>query len=230
MTVHYHGLPLTPEVMLLDLGGRNMCVSFATSRPGQLAIALDQAQQLMFDNGAYTIKQQGGVLDQNAFYAWLEPLLGHPHWAVVPDVIDGTVEQQRNLLATWPYPRELGAPVFHIALSDDYLLELTDQWPRVCLGSSGDFWNIRSVAWRRRMDAIQELLACKRRCAPNLHGLRMMDQIGKGWSLLASADSVNVARNFKDYRLMPGAVANRIDRVNGSTVFLPARSQVEQAR
>ena len=217
MTIHYHGLPLTPEVMLLDLAGRHVCISYATKRSAQTEISLRRMQSIMFDNGAFTIHQQGGQLDIKAFYAWLDPMLCHPHWAVVPDVIRGSVEQQRELIKTWPFPRELGAPVWHLGLPVDYLLELVDDWPRVCLGSSEEYWQVGSPAWQRRMDEATEAVFKRRRHAPWLHGLRMMAQAGKRWPL-ASVDSVNVARNYKDYEEMPSAVAHRLDRINNTTV------------
>lgn len=211
MTIHYHGLPLTPEIMLFDLAGRNVCISYATRRRNQVDIALRIMQSIMFDNGAFTAHQQGGELDMKAFYDWVAPMLGHPHWAVVPDKINGTVEDQRKMTATWPFPRELGAPVFHLHLPVDYLLELSDNWPRVCLGSSKQFWNVGSpIWWKRILDLVDELHK-RRRSIPWLHGLRMMAQIGKRGLPLASADSVNAARNYKDYEEMPSRVAHRLD-------------------
>jgi hypothetical protein len=217
VTIHYHGLPLTPEVMLLDLAGRHVCISYATKRSAQTAISLRRMQSIMFDNGKFTQHQQGIEFSESGFYDWIDPMLGHPHWAVVPDVIGGTVEQQRALVKTWPFPRELGAPVWHLALSIDYLLELTDEWPRVCFGSSEEFWQVGSSAWQRRMDEAVEAIFKRRRHAPWLHGLRMMAQAGKRWPL-ASVDSVNLARNYKDYEEMPSAVAHRLDRVNNPTI------------
>lgn len=219
MTIHYHGLPLTPEVMLLDLGGRHVCISYATRRAPQVETSLRLMQSIMFDNGAFTIHQQGGRLDEKAFYGWIDPMLGHPHWAVVPDVIDGGVADQRALTATWPFPREFGAPVWHLGLPIDYLLELVDEWPRVCFGSSGAYWEIGSAAWSRRMDEAADAVFKRRQRAPWLHGLRMMAQAGKRWPL-ASVDSVNVARNYKDYRQMPSRVADRMDRANGAALRL----------
>jgi hypothetical protein len=219
VTIHYHGFPLTPEVLLLDLAGRHVCISYATRRTYQTETCLRRMQSIMFDNGAFTIFRQGGRLDEKAFYGWIDPMLGHPHWAVVPDVIDGTVEEQRELTRTWPFPREFGAPVWHLGLPIDYLLELVDEWPRVCLGSSGQFWQVGGPDWARRMDEVSDVLFKRRVRAPYLHGLRMMAQAGKRWPL-ASVDSVNVARNFKRQEEMPGAMAMRHDRMNNPTVRL----------
>ncbi|MCV5968604.1 hypothetical protein, partial [Lactococcus petauri] len=85
------------------------------------------------------------------FYAWIEPHLAHPHWAVVPDKIGGTVDEQRAMVATWPHRKEYGAPVWHLGLPLEYLFDLCNDWPRVCIGSSGEFWQVGSAAWCGRM-------------------------------------------------------------------------------
>ena len=157
-------------------------------------------------------------MNVSKYYEWLEPMLGHPHWAVIPDVIDGSVSEQQKLVKTWAFRKEFGAPVWHLGLSFEYLLELSDNWPKVCLGSSGSFWKVGSLEWRNRMDDALDYLMKHRTALPWLHGLRMMAQIGKRWPL-ASADSVNVARNYKDYEEMPSRIAHRIDRINGVTTF-----------
>lgn len=220
MTIHYHGLPLTPEVMLLDLAGRHVCISYATQRPAQTEFSLRRMQSIMFDNGRFTQHQQGVEFSEIGFYNWIDPMLGQPHWAVIPDVIGGTIEEQRALVKTWPFPRELGAPVWHLALHIDYLLELIDEWPRVCLGSSEEYWQVGSPDWQQRMDEVAEAVFKRRRHAPWLHGLRMMAQAGKRWPL-ASVDSVNIARNYKTREDMPGAMANRLDRENSATARAP---------
>lgn len=215
MTVHYHGLPLTPTVMALDLAGRNVCISYATKINSQVEMCLELMQSIMFDNGAFSFYRDGRELDLNGYYDWIEPNLGHPHWAVVPDVIDGTVEQQRNLLKTWPYSKNLGAAVWHLGLPLDYLKELADEWPRICLGSSGEYWDIGSSKWKRRMDEASNVIQGMYN-PPWVHGLRMLNQAPKyGW--LASADSVNVSRNYKRNLQMPGQMALRIDQTNGRT-------------
>lgn len=214
MALHYHGLPLTPERQLPKLNGKNVCISYATYRQSNVDWAVKNAQSIMLDNGAFSAFTRGVPFDEAGFYAWIEPLLGHPHWAVVPDVIDGTVEQQRALTSRWPFARDLGVPVWHLALPFDYLLELVDTWPRVCFGSSGEYWKIGSPEWLRRMDDAFEFLAAHRKSMPWIHGLRMLGQLGKRWPL-ASADSVNVAINYNRNQECPGCMAHRIDVVNG---------------
>lgn len=220
MTIHYHGLPLTPEVMLLDLAGKHVCISYATKRDAQVEICLRLMQSIMFDNGAFTIHQQGGALDVAAYYAWLRPMLRAPHWAVIPDAIGGREDAQRALVDTWPFSRLRGAPVWHLGLSLDYLVELAKNWPRICFGSSEDYWQVGSPAWRGRMHEAFVTLA-DAGLEPEIHGLRMMNEAGK-WPL-ASVDSVNVARNYKDREDMPGRMADRLDRVNAPLDFVSER-------
>ena len=133
--IHYHGTPLTPREMLLRMAGKHFCVSFADPRDAE--VCLDIGQSVMWDNGAFTAFTQGKTFDINAFYEWVEPRLGHPHWAVIPDEIGGDEAQNRAKLATWPFPKELGAPVWHLHMHTDYLLYLCDNYPKVCFGSSG---------------------------------------------------------------------------------------------
>lgn len=214
--IHYHGTPLTPRAQLLKMGGRCFCVSYA--EPRDLDVCLRIGQSVMLDNGAFSAHTRGLQFDPKGFYAWIDPHLGHPHWGVIPDVIDGTVEQQRAMVSTWPYRKSLGLPVWHLGLPIDYLLELCDQWERVCFGSTAQFWNIGAPAWRKRMDEAFNALSRTFGRLPWVHGLRMLGQAGGPWPL-ASADSVNVARNFKDYQRCADCMAHRIDSTNHNTLW-----------
>jgi hypothetical protein len=177
------------------MAGKNFCVSYAN--PADADWCLTHGQSVMWDNGAFSFRGKGG-LDPVAFAAWVEPRLGHPHWAVVPDVIDGTVEQQRALVAQWPHKRELSAPVWHMGLSTDWLLELADNWPRICFGSTRDYWQVGSETWARRADEAFNALE-RHGLRPWVHMLRGLSLCGDKWPF-ASADSVNVALNHKGSR------------------------------
>ena len=191
--IHYHGTPITPRAQLERMAGRCFCVSYA--KPQDLKTCLRIGQSVMFDNGAFSAFTRGATFDEAGYIRWVEPVLSHPHWAVVPDVIDGSEDQQRAMTRRWPLPRDLSLPVWHLGLSLGYLSELVDHWPRVCFGSTAAFWKIGGPAWCARMDEAFNLLA-KRRHMPWVHGLRMLGQ-GEGPWPLASADSTDVAQNFK---------------------------------
>ena len=77
----YHGTPITPKAQLDTMQGRNFCVPYP--RPDNLAHCLRIGQSLMLDNGAFSVKTRGEVFDLHGFYAWIDPILAHPHWAFV---------------------------------------------------------------------------------------------------------------------------------------------------
>lgn len=206
--IHYHGTPLSPASELMKLAGRHFCVPFSDPRDADRCAAIGQS--IMFDNGAFSAFTRGVTLDVTAYYKWLEPRLGHPHWAVVPDVIDGTEADQRLMMSGWPFPRTMSAPVWHLALEIEYLIEICDTWPRVCFGSSGAYWQVGSSAWMRRADQAFNALAKRHRHLPWIHMLRGLSLAGDRWPF-ASADSTNIARNFKDSIACPERMARNID-------------------
>lgn len=207
--IHYHGTPITPLIALDSMVGQHFCVSYF--RPDSLRKCLQIGQSIMFDNGAFSCKTRGVPFDLDGFYEWVDPLLGHPHWAVVPDVIDGTVEQQKEMVKTWPFPKSLGIPVWHLGLPIDYLLELADQWGKVCFGSAGEYWQVGSPKWSARMDEAFNALDRTFNRLPWVHGLRMLGQTEYP---LASADSTNVAVNHSGNAFCAGCMAKRVNANN----------------
>lgn len=209
MTIHYHGGPLTPFSELQTLAGKCFCISYGDWR--NLDWYMKYSQSIMWDNGAYIYYTSGATLDIIEYYKWLEDKLGHPHWAVVPDVIGGNEQLQRELVKTWPFSVNLGAPVWHLNLSIDYLLELVDTWPKVCFGSSAEYWKIGSPDWDRRVDIVWNALAKTNR-EPWIHMLRGIGVIGKRWPF-ASADSANVARNYRRNNVSAKSMVEAIDSI-----------------
>ena len=210
--IHYHGTPISPIKAIETMGGKHFCVSYA--RPDDLKRCLSIGQSLMLDNGAFSAKTRGLQFDRNGFYEWVEPLLAHPHWAVVPDVIDGTEDEQREMVKSWPFRKEIGIPVWHLGLSISYLIELCDLWGRVCFGSAGEYWQIGTPKWCHRMDeAFNALVKTYGRQIPWVHGMRMLGQSSGPWPL-ASADSTNVALHHAEHLECAGCMAKRIDSVN----------------
>jgi hypothetical protein len=177
------------------MAGRHFCVSFA--RPDDLDPCLQIGQSVMFDNGAFSAFTRGAPFDLAGYYRWLDPVLAHPHWAVIPDVIGGSEDQQIAMVKSWPF-REFGAPVWHLDKDLDYLLYLSDAWGRICFGSAAEYWEVGSELWCGRMDEAFNHLAKCRRQLPWVHGLRMLGMTGLRWPL-ASADSTNVAQNHDRY-------------------------------
>lgn len=196
--LHYHGTPITPESVAAEvLRGRHAFVSFADSR--QLGVALSVCQSLALDNGAYGAWRSGHpITDWAPFYDWSGGLLRHPSvdWAVVPDVIDGSEADNDVLLREWPHGHR-GVPVWHLHESLDRLERLAADWPRIALGSSGEFSDPGSSAWWNRLaEALPVVCDAEGRPLVKLHGLRMLDADIFTKIPFASADSTNVARNI----------------------------------
>lgn len=223
MTIHYHGTPLSPREQLWKMKGKHFCVSFAVPRDAEVCLQIGQS--VMWDNGAFSLHTQGRRVDWNAYYRWIEPRLGHPHWAVIPDVIDGDVDANAELVRQWPFPAALAAPVWHMAEPIDVLLAFAQSFTRVCFGSSGAYWQVGSASWCRRVDEAFNALS-RRGPLPWVHMLRGMSMSGRRWPF-ASVDSVNVARNYKDTGSCPEEMARVIDAVQCPVKWFPAYEQMD---
>jgi hypothetical protein len=220
--LHYHGTPLTPRLDMIKMAGKCFCVSFANPHDSEWCLA--NGQSVLWDSGAFTAYTKNQIVDWPRYYKWLERKLGHPHWAVIPDVIGGTVAENSELVAQWPFGT-FGAPVWHMGLPISYLLQLAEQWPRICFGSSHAYWQVGSDLWARRADeAFNELE--KRHLRPWIHLLRGLSLAGDKWPF-ASADSANVGRNFKRNQICPERMARRIDAIQSPIHWTVTETQKE---
>lgn len=196
--IHYHGLPITPEtaaVRALEAG--HAFVSF--EHPGQLRTAVECCQSFAIDNGAFSAWRQGRPRhDWRPYYAWATACRRIPScdWAVIPDVIDGDEAANDALVAEWDLPRWFGAPVWHMHEGLARLERLACTWPRVCIGSSGEFAVIGTAAWWARIAQAMRVV-CNDDGQPlvKLHGLRMLNPEVFSRLPFASADSTNIGRN-----------------------------------
>lgn len=192
------------------MAGKHFCVSFARKDDGEWC--LQNGQSVMWDNGAFSAFTKGKTTDWNKYYEWLESRLSPPHWAVIPDVIDGDVSDNLELIKQWPHRKDCSAVVWHMSEPVDHLLHLIDLgFGKVCFGSSGAYWQVGSPAWERRADvAFNEI--CKRGLIPWVHMLRGLSMAGDKWPF-ASADSANVARHHNELNTRPERMARRIDAI-----------------
>lgn len=209
--IHYHGLPFSPsEAMVRAMRGRHCMVSFA--RPDQIEEAAEVCQSIALDNGAYSQWRRGIKVDFAAYELWCAHWLRHPgvDWALIPDDILGTEEDDNRLIEQWSLPREQSVPVWHLHESLEKLAHLVRMFPRVALGSSGEWSQPATPEWWVRMGAAMEV-ACDSDGFPRakLHGLRMLNPVIFSHVPLASADSCNVARNLGMDSRWNGAYAPR---------------------
>lgn len=200
--IHYHGLPITPVTCAVAaVSGGHAFVSF--NHPDQLTVALDCASSFALDNGAFSAWKSGKpITDWSQYYEWVAKLKNYPSFdfAVIPDVIDGDEKANDKLIAEWPWlhgARHVGAPVWHLHESLERLDRLALGWPRICLGSSGEYAQIGTQRWWNRMrEAMNTIVNKDGTPSCKLHGLRMLDPEVYTRFPFASADSTNIGRNI----------------------------------
>lgn len=237
----YHGSPLTPESAAAQVyAGRHAMVSFAN--PEQIALIAEVCQSFTLDNGAFGAWKSGRpITDWSAYYAWVEQWMHHPafDWFLIPDVIDGSESQNDALIWECPIPRN-AVPIWHLHESLDRLSELCTVFPRVALGSSGDYAEIGTPQWWKRMsEAMGAICDDRGRPRSKIHGLRMLDPKVFTCFPFASADSTNCARNVGYDVRWTGAyapagkaargivIAGRVEAFQSAPIWLPQPQQEE---
>lgn len=196
--IPYHGGPITPETAAIYAWeGGHALVSFAATQQVELAMSITQSAVL--DNGAFSDwKRTGRPRESWAdYYRWSEKWLAYPacDWAVIPDVIEGSEEENDALLDEWPHGLR-GVPVWHLNESVERLARLAADWPRIALGSSAEFDSSKPKKCLDRLArTLPAICDADGRPTVKLHGLRMMRPELVTNVPFASADSSNVARN-----------------------------------
>jgi hypothetical protein len=222
--IHYHGTPITPVGALYELAGRHFCVSFAN--PQDVRRCHQIGQSVMLDNGAFSLWKSGKATNWAGYYAWCDEWLAYPStWAVIPDEIDAGSQAQDALVRDWPF-KHRGAPVWHMDEPLDRLLKLTDEWPRVCIGSTAEYAVVLSDAWRERMEAMWSAIAVRHRHLPWLHMLRGMQLSGREYPF-ASVDSTDIAQNHHRPQNSPRAMADRWDAMQCPATWALMPEQME---
>lgn len=237
--IHYHGTPCGAErkEAAAFLSGRHALIPWI--RPEDIGTAAEVCQSFCVDNGAFSAWKSGNpILDWSEYYEWVSEWMKHPgfDWAVIPDVIDGTESDNDRLIAEWPHERSAGVPVWHMHESLERLRELCSDWPRVALGSSGQWATPGTLYWWERMAEAMDAICINGRPLAKLHGLRMLDPAIFHRLPLASADSTNAVRNSSSYSRFgmycpPAAsarmsiIADRIEAHQSAATWVPIAKQ-----
>lgn len=240
--IHYHGTPIggTRQDVARFLMGRHALVSFY--RPDDIGPVMECCKSFVLDNGAFSHWKAGkGEIDFHAYKAWVEDICLHPgfEWCLIPDKIDGTEEENADLVNLWirSGSRAHAVPVWHLHESTEYLEYLVGNFQRVALGSSGQWATPGTPDWWSRMAEAMKV-ACDEHGRPKakLHGLRMLDPQVFTRLPLASADSTNAAVNcgsisrFGSYKPPTSAqraavIAERIEAHNSAPVWCGIEQQ-----
>tara|TARA_Y100000310_G_C20569078_1_gene757054 strand:- start:490 stop:1233 length:744 start_codon:yes stop_codon:yes gene_type:complete len=231
--IHYHGGPLGKTKEAHEFfTGRHSLVSFAHTQ--ELEIIAEVSLSFIFDNGAFSVWKKGGTLDRKGYYKWVDDWRKHPgfDWALIPDIIEGSEEENDALISEWPYPTQ-GVPVWHLNESIERLNRLAHEWPRISLGSTTGMTPGSKKFWRRIAVAMDTLCDSKGKPICKLHGLRMLDPSIFIYVPFASSDSANAAlnsfmygNNFGIYQpkkrsQRANVIADRIESCNSASVWNP---------
>lgn len=196
--IHYHGMAgagTTADMVMLSKG-RHCFISYASR--SQLPLFASVCSSFALDNGAFTAWKQGKPFDMSGYTEFVMEWMQHPafDWAVMPDVIDGTEEENDALLEEWTLPKHIGVPVYHMHESFERLERLIDNYDYICLGSSGEYSQPNSKIWWSRMTKIMGVATDnKGKPKVRMHGLRMLNPKVFTRLPLKSADSTNAERN-----------------------------------
>lgn len=230
---HYHGTPIsgTRQDVARFLLGRHALVPFP--RQDDMPIVAEACQSFILDNGAFSIWRKGGTMDYSGYVEFVMTWHRHPgfDWALIPDVIEGTEQQNDDYLEMWP--KELkGVPVYHINESIERLQRLANNYETVAIGSCGEWDRPGTNKWWARMAEVMDMICdVDGRPTCRLHGLRMLDPEIFTRIPLSSADSTNAGRNnclvqqFGMYCPPTAAqraavIAERTERYNSAAVWV----------
>ncbi|MFJ5503853.1 hypothetical protein ACIPUO_06535 [Pectobacterium carotovorum] len=196
--IHYHGGPITPDTAAMKAWkGRHACVSFAN--PEQIILASEITQSFFLDCGAYTFKSSGVNIEWSKYYQFVRKWMNHPRFAfaIIPDVIGGSEADNDALIDKWPLGEIIGVPVWHMNEPDEKFFRLCRDFPRVAIGSMGEYDAKKPRSCRARLrDLISNIIDENGYPISKLHGLRMLNKDIFMHLPLSSADSTNIARNI----------------------------------
>lgn len=227
--IHYHGTPIGGENdgKGLFLVGRHAMVSWAN--PQDLTVVAEFSSSFVLDNGAFVFwNRREQRKNWFEFYEWVEGWASHPglDWFVIPDVIDGSESENDYEIDQIPdHLKHLAVPVYHMHEPLERLSRLSEQWNRICIGSSGAWREVGSEHWWQRISIIMDSVCDKDgRPACKLHGLRMLSPQIFPFLPLASADSTNAAQNNNAKRIYQApkawqraqVIAQRIEHFNSA--------------
>ena len=204
MTIHFHGSPITggKGTLVAETAYRGAGAFVSYAHPRQINLAFDVADAVCIDNGAFSKKNSGRETNWNGFYEFVEE---HYHknkmrFFVVPDDITGSEELNDELIRSIPSSfKGKAAPVWHMHESIEKLIRICSEWEYICIGSSGEYFSLRSEKWKMRMDEAFKAIA-KNNCSARIHGLRMLDGRILGNYPLNQADSTNIAINVGKFK------------------------------
>ena len=196
--IHYHGLRISGTHRDNVEFARNRHVLVSYMAKDVLELVCSVCSSFCIDNGAFSAWKSGTAVDWEGYAEWVREWHQHPRYdfALIPDVIDGGELDNKKLVLKYRKKFKDAVPIWHLHESLQYLDVLCRTFPRVALGSSGQWATPGTADWWVRINEAMEV-ACDDRGRPRtrLHGLRMLSTKVFPRLPLASADSCNAGIN-----------------------------------
>lgn len=213
--IHYHGMPVSGKLSdsVEFAKGRHVLIPFTQQQI--LPMVADVCSSFCLDNGAYSAWRRGITPNWEDFVSWCGDWSNHPRYdfAFCPDVIGGTERDNMILLAKYGLRIKDAVPVYHMHESLEYAEKLARRFPRLAIGSSGEWPTPGTTSWWGRMSEIMGVLCdAQGRPKTRLHGLRMLSPKIFPRLPLSSADSCNAGINAgskKRFGYLPPKAAQR---------------------
>lgn len=239
--IKYHGTPITPISVFNEVSeGRNLLVSWAN--PQDIKRACAMGDKIILDNGAFTFWNKKKKVNWDEYYEWIIHYYARIEHFFIPDVIDGTEEENDELIEKYfkecvaiermcdfwfniDYTSK-GIPVWHIHESFERLSILMDKFDYIAFGSSAEYSKLGTEKWHTRMNEAMKVV-CDNDGKPKvkIHMLRCLDPKIFTKYPFYSGDSTNVARNHNRKGWKP--IMNRIEAFDSSEKY-KFRKQVQK--
>lgn len=199
--IKFYGTPLSPiKIFEEALTGKNVLIPFPRRDDFNRAVQL--CNKIMIDNGAFTFWTKKKAINWEDYYTWVDKVMDQIDYFIIPDVIDGTEEENDQLIKdffiSYSSMKCKAIPVWHIDESFDRLERLMDTFDYIAFGSSGDFATLGTKEWHARMHEVMGIV-CNKRGRPKvkIHMLRCLNPKIFTRYPFYSGDSTNLARNHK---------------------------------
>lgn len=194
------------------MDGRNCLIPFP--RPDDYKRADKICNKIIIDNGAFTIWRKGGEADWDKYYEWLKERIDQIEFFFIPDVIDGTEEENDNLISEYlkkfkkDYDYSIqgycgmnkllkkGVPIWHVNESFERLDRLMDGFNYIAIGSAGEYRDLGTRKWHSRMNEAMKVI-CDKDGYPKvkIHMLRCLNPDIFLYYPFESGDSTSLAQN-----------------------------------
>ena len=172
----------------------------------------------MIDNGAFSIwmqnKKRGKkkTISWDPYYTWIDSIYADITEFILPDVIDGSEEDNDALLTECNLMN--GIPVWHVNESFERLGRLASDYPYIAFGSAGEFSTLGTEKWNKKVSTAMSLLSDKDGVPlVKVHMLRCLNHKIFGNFAFHSGDSTNLARNHS--RDTPEKILARLSDKDG---------------